>query len=229
MSLWKFFRNFLFPGAAFLISITAGKVLSAEGGYDFKITVLKYRGGGDWYEGRVGIPNLMHFLRTNTGIRPKLTPEICEPDDSSLSFHKFLYLTGHGNIDFSPGDVRSLRDYLTSGGFLYADDDFGMDLSFRREMKKVFPESEWVVLPNEHPVFNIYFNFPRGLPKIHEHNGLAPQALGLFHKGRLVVLYTVESNIGDGWAPFEVHKDPDHLRLEALRFGVNLILYSMTR
>lgn len=197
--------------------------------YDFRLTVLKYKGGGDWYEGKVGVPNLMDFVRTNTTLRPMPTPAVVEADDSSLPLHKFLYLTGHGNIDFTPGETKALRDYLSSGGFLYADDDYGMDAAFRREMKKVFPDKEWAVLPNDHPIFHIYYDFPKGLPKIHEHNGLPPQALGLFHKGRLVVLYTYESNIGDGWAPYEVHKDPDEIRLQALRFGVNLILYAMTR
>lgn len=197
--------------------------------YDFKFTVLKYKGGGDWYEGKVGVPNLMEFLRTNTRLRPQPAPEVLEADDAALMRCRFLFVKGHGEIRFSDSELRYLREWLLAGGFLYADDDYGMDIPFRREMKRLFPDKSLSPLPPSHPLFHNFYDFNQGAPKIHEHDGGPPKTLGLWNGERLMVLYTCDTDIGDGWAPWQVHKDPDAIRLQALKFGVNVILYSMTR
>ncbi|MBN8217876.1 MAG: DUF4159 domain-containing protein [Spirochaetes bacterium] len=202
---------------------------AAAGDWDFRFTVLKYKGGGDWYEGKVGVPNLMEFLRTNTRLRPQPTPDVIEADDAALLRCRFLLVKGHGEIRFTESEVRYLREWLLAGGFLYADDDYGMDVAFRREIKRVFPEKELAPLPSNHPLYRQYFEFPQGTPKIHEHDGGPPRTLGIWNGDRLMVLYTVNTDIGDGWAPWQVHKDPEAVRLLALQFGVNVILYSMTR
>ena len=148
--------------------------------------------------------------------------------DVDLYNHPFLYMTGHGNVKFGTEEVHKLRDFLTSGGFLHADDNYGLDESFRREMKKVFPKKEWVDLPQDHPIFSNYFSFPQGLPKIHEHDGKPPQALALFHHGRMIVIYTYESDLGDGWEDLEVHKDGEQKHRIALEMGTNILIYAFT-
>ncbi len=219
--------NGMFLKTLFVQFLTLGSVLIFA--VPFHLTVIKYEGGGDWYEGKVGVQNLMSFLKTNTSLTPEPLPRVIELTDPFLSKEPFLYLTGHGNVSFNAQEIAALRQTLLEGNFLFVDDDFGLDPFIRRELKKVFPEKEWVELGRDHMLFHQYFEFPEGLPKIHEHTGRPPQALALFHRGRMMVLYTFESNIGDGWAPFEVHQDPPEKRLAALKFGVNLILYSMTR
>ncbi|HMB00374.1 MAG TPA: DUF4159 domain-containing protein [Spirochaetota bacterium] len=214
--------KFLFFFAA-VISFT----LQAQENFTF--AVLKYQGGGDWYEGKVGVKNLMRFLKTNTDINANLLPEVIEPSDSTLQLYPFIYMTGHGNIAFSPTEVNYLRTYLTTGGFLYANDDYGMDKSFRREIKKIFPEKKLVKLPKSHPLFSIYYHFPDGTPKIHKHDGGPGITYALYYNGRIVILYTYNTDIGDGWAPYQVHKDRRALRLKALKFGLNIIIYAMTQ
>lgn len=198
-------------------------------GQDLHITRLHYDGGGDWYANPSSLPNLINFISKETNIRIDPQEHRVKITDADLYNHPYLYMTGHGNVRFSREEVHKLRDYLTSGGFLHADDNYGMDESFRREMKKVFPKKKWVELPFDHPVFHSYFTFTRGLPKIHEHDSKPPQALGLFHHGRMIALYTFESDLGDGWEDLEVHRDGEKKHREALEMGTNIIIYSYSQ
>ena len=195
---------------------------------DLHITRLQYDGGGDWYANPSSLPNLIHFISTETNIRVAPEEYRVKITDTDLYNHPYLYMTGHGNVNFSKEAVYKFRDYLTSGGFLHADDNYGMDDSFRREMKQIFPKKEWVELPHDHPIFSSYFSIANGLPKIHKHNEKAPQALALFHHGRIVVLYTYESDLGDGWEDLEVHKDGEQKHRAALEMGTNILIYAFT-
>ena len=194
----------------------------------FKIARVKYAGGGDWYNDPSAEVNLLNFLRQQTGMEVDPRYEFVDLNDEKLFAYPFLFLTGHGNISFGENEVRRLRTYLENGGFLYADDDFGMDKAFRREMKKVFPGQDLTELPFAYGMYHILFEFPNGPPKTHEHNGKPPQGFGLFHNERLVVYYTFESNPSDGWADPDVHKDPEEKRQEALRFGADVVVWAMT-
>tara|TARA_Y100001970_G_C14060224_1_gene763781 strand:+ start:293 stop:943 length:651 start_codon:yes stop_codon:yes gene_type:complete len=194
---------------------------------EFSITRIHYRGGGDWYSNQSSIPNLLEFIHNNTNIPVDLIEKKSKIGDDIFMRSSYLYLTGHGNIKFSDQESIILRNHLLSGAFLHADDNYGMDKSFRREMKKVFPEKEWVEIPFNHTLFNCYYNFPNGLPKIHKHDNNAPQALGLFENNRLIVLYTFESDLGDGWENQTVHNNPQDLREQALKMGVNIVMYNL--
>lgn len=193
-----------------------------------RIGRVKYAGGGDWYNDPSAEVNLLTFVRQHAGI--DVDPTYTPVDIGSEQIFSFpiLFLTGHGNIAFAEKDLQNLRTYLQNGGFLYADDDYGMDKSFRREMKKVFPEKDLVELPYSYGLYKTPFPFPTGPPKTHKHDGKPPQGFGLFHNGRLVVYYTYETNPSDGWADPEVHGDPPEKRDEALRFGANIILWALT-
>lgn len=194
---------------------------------DFTVTRLHYHGGGDWYNDPSTIPNLLREIGQRTNIAVQRHQAVVEIMDPELFAYPFLFMTGHGEIKFTDEEVRRLRLHLTHGGFLYADDDYGMDKAFRREMKKVFPDKELVELPSDHPIYHIDYDFPRGLPKIHEHDGKSPQGFGIFHEGRLVVYYTYETNISDGWADPDVHHDPPEKREEAFRMGINIVTYAL--
>ncbi len=194
----------------------------------FAIARLKYGGGGDWYNGPTQIPNLLAFLRAEVGIRTADEEARVEAMDEDLFAYAVLYMTGHGNVRFSEEEVVRLRTYLERGGFLFANDDYGMDKSFRREISRVFPDKKLVGLPRNHGIFNSPFRFTRGLPKIHEHDGKPPQAFGLFHQGRMVLFYNYESDVGDGWDDPDVHGDPPEKRLAALRMGANVITWALT-
>jgi hypothetical protein len=172
---------------------------------------------------------MLEAVRTRTGIAVAEREVVLTPLDPALRDYPFLFMTGHGEVAFSDADRRALRNYLESGGFLLADDSYGLDESFRREMALLFPDRPLTELPPDHPVFHLYYDLPGGLPKIHEHNGDPPQAFGIFHEGRLVVFYSFESDLSDGWEDPEVHDKPLDLREEALRMGVNLFLYSVSR
>ena len=193
-----------------------------------RIARLKYSGGGDWYNDPSAEVNLAKFVKENTTIDIDPRYEFVDLSSEKLFSYSFLYMTGHGNIVFSEYEIQRLRSYLTNGGFLYADDDFGIDKAFRREVKKVFPDQELVELPFNYGLYSCHFNFPNGVPKSHEHDGKPPQGLGLFYKGRLVVYYTYESNPSDGWADPEIHGDPEPVRQEALRFGANIVVWALT-
>ena len=195
----------------------------------FSIARIHYGGGGDWYSDPSSIPNLLNFLKSNTSISAKSDEIRIKLTDENIFQHPYLYLTGHGNIKFSDKEVIILRNILMNNGFLHADDNYGMDNSFRREMKRVFPNKELIALPNDHPIFNNYYNFPNGLPKIHEHDGKPPEALALFENDRIVVLYTYESDLGDGWEDESVHQNPWEIREAALKMGVNIIYFSLTQ
>ena len=195
----------------------------------FSIARVHYSGGGDWYSDPSSIPNLLKYLEANTGISVKLEDIRVNLIDEDAHQHPFLYLTGHGNIRLTDNEIISLRSILTNNGFLHADDNYGMDASFRRELKRVFPNKELVPLPNDHPIFHSYYSFPNGLPKVHEHDGNPPQALALFDNNRMMVLYTYESDLGDGWEDASVHQDPWPIREAALKMGVNIIYYSLTQ
>lgn len=193
-----------------------------------RIGRVKYAGGGDWYNDPSAETNLLMFVRQQTRI--DVDPTYTPVDIGSEQIFSFpiLFMTGHGNIAFSEKDLLNFRTYLENGGFLYADDDYGMDKAFRREMKKVFPEKDLVELPYSYGLYHTPFSFSLGPPKTHKHDDKAPQAFGLFHNGRLVAYYTYESNPSDGWADPEVHGDPPEKREEALRFGTNIILWALT-
>jgi hypothetical protein len=191
------------------------------------ITRLRYDGGGDWYANPSSLSNLLGAIRTRTGIPVSEREAQISLLDPSLPDHPYLYMTGHGNVAFSPAERAALRTYLLGGGFLHADDNYGLDESFRREMAEVFPDVELTEIPPDHPIFHLFYDFPEGLPKIHEHDGRPPQAFGIFYGGRLVVLYTYETDLGDGWEDEGVHDDPPEVREQALRMGVNIFLYAL--
>jgi hypothetical protein len=195
----------------------------------FRIARLKYAGGGDWYNDPSSEVNLLQFAKRYTNIDADPVYEFTEISDDKFFSYPFIFMTGHGNINFSDFEVDRLRSYLEHGGFLYADDDYGMDKAFRREMKKVFPDEQLVELPFSYGLYHCVFDFPNGVPKTHEHNGKPPQGFGILLKGRLVVYYTYESNPSDGWADPDVHKDPEEKRQEALRFGTNLLYWALTQ
>lgn len=190
-----------------------------------RIARLEYGGGGDWYANPSSLPNLLGAVRERTGIVAARRDDALTPLDPRLPDYPYLYMTGHGEVRFNAEERARLRSYLTGGGFLHADDNYGLDESFRREIAQVFPELELTEIPPDHPVFRVFYEFPEGLPKIHEHDGAAPQALGLFHEGRLIVFYSYESDLGDGWEDPDVHGDAPEVREDALRMGVNLVLY----
>ncbi len=190
-----------------------------------KIALLKYGGGGDWYGDPTALTNLIAYCNRElgSGIYPEYAT--VEVGSAEIFNYAYVHLTGHGNVVFSDSDARNLRLYLEAGGFLHIDDNYGIDPFIRREMKKVFPEKEFIELPPSHPLFSKKFSFPDGLPKIHEHDNKPPQAFGLFVENRLVCLYTYESDLGDGWEDPDVHKDPEEVRQKALKMGANIIAF----
>lgn len=190
-----------------------------------KLALLKYKGGGDWYANPTALPNLIKFCNENLKTNLAAEPVNVEPGSRDIFNYPFVHMTGHGNVVFTEVEARNLREYLLAGGFLHADDNYGLAASFRREMKKVFPEDELVELPWEHPIFHQKYDFPQGLPKIHEHDAKRPQAFGIIKEGRLVVLFTFETDLGDGWEDTEVHNDPENKRRQALQMGANIISY----
>ena len=190
-----------------------------------KIAVMKYDGGGDWYSNPTSLANLIAFCNDNlkTTIDPQ--PGIVEPGSADIFNYPYVDMTGHGNVVFSEADVANLRTYLESGGFLQITDNYGIDQFIRREMKKVFPELDFIELPFTHPIYSQKYRFPEGLPKIHEHDGKPAQGFGLIYKGRLVCFYNYESDLGDGWEDRSVHNDPEDVRQKALQMGANIISY----
>ena len=207
-----------------LISITT----SAQDAGLFQIARLKYNGGGDWYNDPSAEVNLLNFINENTTI--KVDPEYVFVDISSNDIFSYpmLFITGHGNIVFSDSEADRLRKYLEAGGFLYIDDDYSLDKAVRREMKKVFPDRQFVELPFDHGIYNCLYNFENGPPKTHEHDKKPPQGFGIFINKRLAVYYTYESNPSDGWADARAHNDPQNKREEALKFGTNIIVWALT-
>jgi hypothetical protein len=219
---------FLLVLIGFTFTAEAQQRTLSKSASQFRIARLKYSGGGDWYNDPSCEPNLLRFIRQNSNI--DVNPEYIWVDIASddIFNYPFLFMTGHGNIEFTEAEIKRLRSYLDAGGFLYADDDYGMDKAFRREIKRVFPDQELQELPFNHPLFHAHFDFASGVPKTHEHDKKTPQSFGLFSGKRLCVLYTYESNPSDGWADPDVHSDPEEKRQEALRFGMNIVVYVLS-
>lgn len=193
--------------------------------YSQEIALLKYNGGGDWYANPTSLPNLIKFSNQNINTRIKLKPATVSPGSSDLFSYPFIHMTGHGNVVFNDQEVENLRNYLTAGGFLHIDDNYGMDKYIRKEIKKIFPNNNLIEIPASHPIFQKPYTFASGLPKIHEHDGKRPQAFGIFINNKLVLLYTYESDLGDGWEDFEVHNNPKEVREKALKMGANIMNY----
>jgi hypothetical protein len=202
--------------------------LNAQNEQAFQIARLKYNGGGDWYNDPSAEVNLLRFVSQNTNIKVKAEYKFVEISSEEIFAYPFLFMTGHGNVVFSKDEANRLRKYLENGGFLYIDDDYSLDKAIRREMKKVFPENNFVELPFSHGIYNIMFDFVSGPPKTHKHDENPPQGFGIFVDTRLAVYYTYESNPSDGWVDPEVHKDPVNKREEALKFGTNIILWALS-
>jgi hypothetical protein len=194
-----------------------------------RIAKLKYSGGGDWYANKTSLPNLIRFCNQQIGTNLYPEEDIVEVGSPDLFNYPFVHLTGHGNIILSSAEAANLRNYMVAGGFLHADDNYGLNVFFRREMKKVFPELDFVELPFNHPVYHQKYNFSNGLPKVHEHEGKPPQGFGLIYKGRLVCFYSYECDLGNGWEDQEMYNDPETVRTQALQMGANLIQYAFTR
>jgi hypothetical protein len=193
-----------------------------------KLARVKYSGGGDWYNDPTGEPNLLKFIAQNTNIHVNPVYEYVDLASDNLFLYPLLFLTGHGNVNFSATEVKKLQAYLQNGGFLYIDDDYGLDQFIRKEMKKVFPDQNFVELPFNHGIYSSHFKFPTGLPKIHEHDSKPPQGFGLFYNGRLCVFYTFESNLGDGWVDPDIYKDPPEKREASFKMATNILVWAMT-
>lgn len=204
----------------FLLTINIG-----FGQKTIRIGLLKYKGGGDWYANPTSLPNLIKYCNEDIKTNIKLNDLPIEVGSNELFDFPFVHMTGHGNVIFSESESENLRNYLVAGGFLHIDDNYGMDKYVRREMKKVFPELEFIELPFTHPIYHQKYKFKDGLPKIHEHDAKRPQGFGLLHEGRLVCFYSYECDLGDGWEDAEVHNDSEEKRLEALKMGANIISY----
>jgi hypothetical protein len=210
------------------ILLVALPLFSFSQAYTVKIAKMKYNGGGDWYANKTSLPNLISFCNKN--LKTNIFPEedIIEPGDQKIFQYPFVHMTGHGNVLFSDQEVANLRKYLLSGGFLHIDDNYGMNKFIRREMKKVFPEHEFVEVPFSHPIYHQKYQFAKGLPKIHEHDNLPPQGFGIIHEGKLVCFFSYECDLGNGWEDRVIYNDPEAVRMEALKMGANLIQFAFT-
>lgn len=193
-----------------------------------QIAKLKYNGGGDWYANKTALPNLINYANQHLNTKIANQDAVVEVGSPELFSYPYVYMTGHGNVVFSQQESQNLRTYLLSGGFLHVDDNYGLDQYIRLEMKKVFPELEFVELPHNHPVYHQQFSFPKGLPKIHEHDGKPAQGFGLFYEGRLICFYSYESDLGNGWEDQSVHNNSEEKRQQALKMGANLLAYVFT-
>lgn len=217
-------RKITVCSSLFLLFVMTTSMYSPPG--SFRIAVMKYKGGGDWYANPTALPNLVKFV--NVQLQTKIDENVAQVDvgSSEIFDYPFVHMTGHGNVVFSIDDAQNLRTYLQAGGFLHISDNYGMDMFVRREMKKVFPELEWLEVPFDHPIYHGKFEFKNGLPKIHEHEGKNPKGLGMFWEGKLVCFYDFECDLGDGWEDAQVHNDSEENRQKALRMGANLIQYA---
>jgi len=198
---------------------------SSSNAQKIKIALLKYNGGGDWYANPTSLPNLIDFCNQNLGTDLSEDYATVEAGNQEIFNYPFVHLTGHGNVIFSIQETENLRKYLIAGGFLHIDDNYGLDKYIRPQMKKVFPELDFVELPFDHPIYHQKYDFPKGLPKIHEHDDKPPQGFGLIYEGRLLCFFTYECDLGDGWEDYEIHKDSQETRTNALKMGANIIQY----
>lgn len=199
----------------------------AQSNSSYSLAVLQYRGGGDWYANPTSVPRLAEFCRQNLNMEIGETQYV-DVGSPELFNYPFVSMTGHGNVVWNSSDRENLSAYLLGGGFLHIDDNFGMDPFIRGEIKQLFPDKELVEVPFDHPIYHVAYDFPNGLPKVHEHNGLPPQGFGIFDKGRLILFYSYESDLGDGWEDPSVHGDPVEIRTQALKMGANLVKYAFT-
>ena len=191
-----------------------------------QIAVLKYKGGGDWYANPTALPNLIQFSNTNTSTAINTKIKTVTLEDDIINNYPIVFITGHGNVFFTDDETINLKNYLTSGGFLHISDNYGLDKYIRRELKKVFPKIEFQEIPNNHPIYHQTYSFPKGVPKIHEHNKKQAQGFGLFYKDRLIVFYDYESDLNDGWEDSSIHNNPKETRIKALKMGANIIEYA---
>ena len=221
-------KKIVFFWVVVIFIISFADAFSQMQGSAFKFGRVKYSGGGDWYNDPSSEAQLLNFVKKNTNINVDPQYEFVDLGTDNIFYYPLLFLTGHGNVNFTDSEARRLRAYLQNGGFLYIDDDYGLDQYIRREMKKVFPNQEFIEIPYSHELFKTPYPFPNGAPKIHEHDEKPPQTFGLFHEGRLCVLFTYESNPSDGWPEPEVHKVEPEKRLQALKFGTNIIVWALT-
>lgn len=212
-----------------LLSIVCLFCMSYSQGQSIKIAVLKYNGGGDWYANPTSLPNLITFCNTHISTNINKTPAIVELGSADIYSYPFIHMTGHGNVIFNEQEIENLKTYLLAGGFLHIDDNYGLDEYIRREMKKVFPNNEFIELPFDFPIYNMAFPFKNGLPKIHEHDNKSPQGFGIIHEGRLVCFYSYECDLGDGWEDQAVHNDSEETRTKALEMGANIISYAFSQ
>ncbi|CAA0143759.1 conserved exported hypothetical protein [Tenacibaculum maritimum] len=210
-------KNFLFLISFLLLSFFS---------FSQQVGILKYHGGGDWYANPTALPNLIEFSNQYAHTKINKTILTVTPDSEDLYNCPILFMTGHGNVFFSDEDLQNLKMYLMSGGFLHISDNYGLDTHIRRELKKLFPMLSLQEIPKEHPIYHQTFSFPKGMPKIHEHDKKPPQGFGLFYEGRLIVFYDYESDLSDGWEDSEVHHNPKHVRQKALQMGSNIIEYA---
>ncbi|MFZ1806889.1 MAG: DUF4159 domain-containing protein [Cyclobacteriaceae bacterium] len=213
---------------ALFLSIISLLLIPTESIAQLKIAKLKYNGGGDWYANKTALPNLIEFCNKELGMNLSPDEDNVEVGSPDLYSYPYVYMTGHGNVVFSQEEALNLRNYLIGGGFLHVDDNYGLDKFVRIELKKVFPELELVEIPFDHPIYHQKFEFINGLPKIHEHDGKQAQGFGLFYEGRLVLYYSYESDLGNGWEDRRIHSDPEAKRQEALKMGANILSYSFT-
>lgn len=211
-----------------LILISSFEIIPQPSG-GFAIARLKFGGGADWYNDPSAEVNLLNFIKQNTNIKVDARYQFVDISSDEIFSYPFLFMTGHGNVNFTADEARRLRTYLENGGFLYIDDDYELDKPLRREMKKVFPESNFIELPFSHPIYSIVYRFENGVPKTHQHDEKPPQGFGIFIGDRLAVYYTYESNPSDGWADAEVHNNPPEVREEALKFGTNIVVFALTQ
>ena len=210
------------------LSLAFSGSIHAQTASGLKIAKLKYQGGGDWYANKTALPNLIQFCNQYLGTSLTAVEDAVEVGSPELFLYPYVYMTGHGNVVFSDTEATNLREYLISGGFLHIDDNYGLDEFIRLEMKKVFPDLEFVELPYSHPIYHQKFSFKDGLPKVHEHEGKSPQGFGLIYEGRLVCFYSYESDLGNGWEDQSIYNDPETIRQKALQMGANIISYCFT-
>lgn len=208
------------------VALVVGLGAQAQQQASFSLAVLKYRGGGDWYANPTSVPNLADFCRKNLGMNIGETRDV-DVGSPELFNYPWVHMTGHGNVVFSAADRENLRAYLLGGGFLHIDDNYGMDPYIRPQIKQLFPDKELIELPFEHAIYHQKYKFPKGLPKIHEHDGLPPRGYGIVHEGRVILFYSYETDLGDGWEDPYVHRDPEELRQKALQMGANLVHYAL--
>ena len=197
--------------------------------YSVQLAVLKYAGGGDWYANPTALSNLIRFCNDNLNTNIDPEPATVDVGSPEIFNYPLVHMTGHGNVVFSNQDIKNLRDYLTGGGFLHISDNYGLDKFIRREIKRIFPEADFIELPFDHPIYHQEYDFNQGLPKIHEHDDNAPEGYGLFYEGRMICFYDYECDLGDGWEDPEVHKDSEATRLKALQMGANIVQFVFTQ